>query len=167
MGVAYSLAAGDQPALIKELCDFARTLGLEVVSAGKGSVVRSVEELRRRAEAEGRQVTTTGIAFNDGSKNQEEMAATANMTGLVPDVRGMHKPAITLSEVVQTLIPREHGGILSRSGVVDFVTAYTLDWANETGLLGSYAGLRAYMERMYARPMAPLRIAAAFTSLRS
>ena len=51
--------------------------------------------------------------------------------------------------------------------VADFVTAYTLDWANETGLLGDYAGLRAYMERMYARPRAPLRIAAAFASLRS
>jgi predicted homoserine dehydrogenase-like protein len=33
----------------------------------------------------------------------------------------MHKPAITLAEVVQTLIPREHGGILGRSGVIDFV----------------------------------------------
>src|SRR5262249_51397475 len=55
----------------------------------------------------------------------------------------------------------------AHAGVVDFVTAYTLDWANETGLLGDYAGLRAYMERMYARPRAPLRIAAAFASLRS
>ena len=53
----------------------------------------------------------------------------------------------------------------AHAGVVDFVTAYTLDWANEARLLGDYPGLRAYMERMYARPKAPLRIAAAFASL--
>jgi glutathione S-transferase len=55
----------------------------------------------------------------------------------------------------------------AHAGVVDFVTAYTLDWANEARLLGDYPGLRVYMERMYARPKAPLRIAAAFASLRS
>ncbi len=55
----------------------------------------------------------------------------------------------------------------AHAGVVDFVTAYTLDWANESGLLGDFAGLRAYMERMYARPRAGLRIAAAFAGLRS
>jgi glutathione S-transferase len=55
----------------------------------------------------------------------------------------------------------------AHAGVVDFVTAYTLDWANEARLLGDYPGLRVYLERMYARPKAPLRIAAAFASLRS
>jgi glutathione S-transferase len=53
------------------------------------------------------------------------------------------------------------------AGVVDFVTAYTLDWANETRLLGDCPVLCAYLERMYARPRAPMRIAAAFASLRS
>jgi hypothetical protein len=38
----------------------------------------------------------------------------------------------------------------THAGVVDFVTGYTLDWANEARLLGDYPGLRAYMERMYA-----------------
>jgi glutathione S-transferase len=49
--------------------------------------------------------------------------------------------------------------------VVDFVTAYTLDWAGEVQLLDDFPALRAYMERMYARPKAPLRIAAAFAKL--
>jgi glutathione S-transferase len=53
----------------------------------------------------------------------------------------------------------------SRAGVVDFVAAYTLDWANEVKLLEEYPGLRAYMERMYGRPKAPLRIAEAFASI--
>jgi glutathione S-transferase len=53
----------------------------------------------------------------------------------------------------------------SRVTVADFVTAYTLDWANECELLGACPRLRDYMERMYARPQAPLRIAAAFASI--
>jgi len=45
--------------------------------------------------------------------------------------------------------------------IADFVLAYTLDWANEAGVLGDFPNLRAYMERMYQRPRAPLRIAEA------
>ncbi len=51
--------------------------------------------------------------------------------------------------------------------VADFVTAYTLDWANEVGLLEGFPILKAYMERMYQRPHAPMRIAAAFKSIRA
>jgi glutathione S-transferase len=51
--------------------------------------------------------------------------------------------------------------------VADFVAAYTLDWANEVKLLDAAPELLAYMERMYARPKAPQRIAAAFASLRA
>ena len=49
--------------------------------------------------------------------------------------------------------------------IADFVTAYTLDWGNEARLLGDFPDLRAYMERMYARPQAPARIAEAFARL--
>lgn len=41
----------------------------------------------------------------------------------------------------------------------DFIVAYTLDWAGERGLLGDCPTLRAYVERMYARPRAPRRLA--------
>ena len=51
--------------------------------------------------------------------------------------------------------------------VADFVTAYTLDWGNEAKLLGDFPQLVAYMERMYARPHAPPRIAAAFAAISS
>jgi glutathione S-transferase len=53
-----------------------------------------------------------------------------------------------------------------RVTVADFVLAYTLDWANENHLLDELPTLRAYMERMYARPHAPLRIAEAFAKIR-
>ncbi len=52
-----------------------------------------------------------------------------------------------------------------RVSVVDFFTAYTLDWGNEVGLLDHCPTLRAYMERMYDRPHAAMRIAAAFASI--
>ena len=52
-----------------------------------------------------------------------------------------------------------------RVTVVDFVTAYTLDWANEVGLLDQTPRLRAYLDSMYARPNAAPRIAQAFASL--
>ncbi len=53
----------------------------------------------------------------------------------------------------------------TRVSVADFVAAYTLDWGNEAGLLGECPTLLAYMERMYQRPKAVTRIAAAFAQL--
>jgi glutathione S-transferase len=52
-----------------------------------------------------------------------------------------------------------------RVSVADFVTAYTLDWANGAGVLDECPRLGAYMERMYARPQAVVRIAEAFRRL--
>lgn len=49
--------------------------------------------------------------------------------------------------------------------IADFVMAYTLDWANELNFLDGFPQLRAYLARMYARPHAAPRIAAAFASL--
>ncbi len=54
-----------------------------------------------------------------------------------------------------------------RVSVGDFVTAYTLDWGNEVGLLGECPTLLAYMERMYHRPKAPMRIKDALASVRA
>ncbi len=51
--------------------------------------------------------------------------------------------------------------------VADCVTAYVLDWGNENGLVDSFPNLKAYLERMYARPRAPQRIAEAVASLQS
>ncbi|MEO6025827.1 MAG: glutathione S-transferase family protein [Candidatus Binatia bacterium] len=53
----------------------------------------------------------------------------------------------------------------TRVSVADFVTAYTLDWGHEAGLLGGFPNLNAYLERMYARPKAVTRIAAAFAAI--
>lgn len=50
--------------------------------------------------------------------------------------------------------------------VADVVAAYTLDWANEVGLLEGHPGLVRWMERQYQRPHAPMRIKAAMASVR-
>jgi glutathione S-transferase len=50
--------------------------------------------------------------------------------------------------------------------VGDFVLAYTLDWAKTAELLERLPRLNAYVERMYARPCAPLRIKEAFARIR-
>lgn len=52
-----------------------------------------------------------------------------------------------------------------RVSVVDFVMAYTLDWAENAGCLDGCANARAYLERMYARPHAAPRIREAFAQV--
>ncbi|CAN7161360.1 glutathione S-transferase family protein [Bosea sp. LjRoot90] len=52
-----------------------------------------------------------------------------------------------------------------RISAADCIAAYTLDWANEAQLLGQFTNLAAYLDRMYARPKAPQKIAEAFASL--
>ncbi|WP_041683387.1 glutathione S-transferase family protein [Pusillimonas sp. T7-7] len=50
--------------------------------------------------------------------------------------------------------------------IADCVTAYVLDWGNENGLIDNFPNLKAYLERMYARPKAPQRIAEALADMR-
>ncbi|NQY83065.1 MAG: homoserine dehydrogenase, partial [Alphaproteobacteria bacterium] len=58
--------------------------------------------------------------FVDGTKTMVEMTALANATGLIPDTPGMHGRAIGLEDLHRVYIPREHGGILQRRGVVEY-----------------------------------------------
>jgi glutathione S-transferase len=52
-----------------------------------------------------------------------------------------------------------------RLTVADLNAAYTLDWANEAGLLTDAPRLRAFLKTMYARPKAPPTIAEGFAAL--
>ena len=55
------------------------------------------------------------------------MCCVANMTGFVPDIPGMHKPSLKLTEIVDTFALKEHGGILSQNGVIDVVNCLSPD----------------------------------------
>lgn len=123
-GVVYTGAAGDEPAATLELIGFAQSLGLEIVAAGKGknnplkfdAVPEDFE-----SEAKARKMSSRMLVeFVDGTKTMVEMTAVANATGLVPDVPGMHGPAAAREELAQVLCTKADGGILSRSGVVDY-----------------------------------------------
>jgi predicted homoserine dehydrogenase-like protein len=123
-GVVYTGAAGDEPAATKELVDFARFLGFEIVCAGKGKnnpLDRRATAQSLEAEGRARGINPRMLAeFVDGTKSMVEMACLANATGLVPDVRGMHASRATPAELARVFIPIEDGGILKRRGVVDF-----------------------------------------------
>ena len=123
-GVVYTGAAGDEPAATLELYNFARTLGLEVVCAGKGKNnpldrTATPETLAARARQVGASPKML-CSFVDGTKTMVEMAALANATGLTLDKRGMHGPDTTVKELPRIFSSRAEGGILERTGVVDY-----------------------------------------------
>jgi predicted homoserine dehydrogenase-like protein len=123
-GVVYTGASGDEPAATLELIGFARSLGLTVVAAGKGknnplrfdATPAAYEEEARQRNMNPRML----VEFVDGSKTMIEMTAIANATGFAPDKPGMHGPNAAIGELAQVLCPAEHGGVLSKRGVVDY-----------------------------------------------
>jgi predicted homoserine dehydrogenase-like protein len=124
LGVVYTLGAGDEPSSCMELIEFVTALGLTVVAAGKGKnnpLNHDAVPDDYRAEALRRNMNPRMLVeFVDGSKTMVEMAAIANATGLVPDVPGMHGPRADRDDMARVLIPREAGGILHKTGVVDY-----------------------------------------------
>jgi predicted homoserine dehydrogenase-like protein len=119
-GLVYAVVDGDQPGSIMTMYDWAVGLGFEVAAAGKGT--RLYPEFANREEPS-KQV----VEYLDGSKSQIEMASVANMTGLIPDVRGMHKPSAKLADVPKIFSLKEDGGILENKGVVDFINCMSQD----------------------------------------
>lgn len=97
----------------------------------------------------------------------------ARHTSLYPEERRLPGDVALASEEFKqmaTVLERHMTGREFVAGekvsVADFVTAYTVDWGSEAGLLGGFPTLNAYLERMYARPRAPMRIADAFATIR-
>jgi glutathione S-transferase len=84
------------------------------------------------------------------------------LSGDVPLARQDFK---AMAGVLDKHMPGRQFVVGDRVTVADFVVAYTLDWANEIQLLDGFPQLLAYMERMYARPNSPSRIAAALASI--
>ncbi len=133
----YSLAYGDQPALITELCDWATTLGLEIIAAGKGT--RFMPAFRRNSPEKAlemygfdepmiQQMHPNSKMYNsfiDGTKSAVEMVSVSNVTGLKPDIRGMHFPTARINEIPDTLCLQEDGGILHREHVIEVVSSLT------------------------------------------
>jgi predicted homoserine dehydrogenase-like protein len=138
-GVVYSLAYGDQPAIICEMVDWARATGFEVVCAGKGtkylpayhaSTPETVWEHYGFTEEQvksGRLNPRMFNSFLDGTKSAIEMAAVANATGLTPAPEGLAFPPAGTDELAAVCRPRQDGGSLHHAGTVEVVSSLERD----------------------------------------
>jgi len=125
-GRIYSVCRGDEPAEAKRLVDYARDLAFEVVCAGKGknnplNPHATPAELTDEAKRKGMNPKML-CSFVDGSKAMIEMASLANTTGLEVSKRGMYGPPSSIKTLSQTFRPTSEGGVLDRTGVVDYCT---------------------------------------------
>src|SRR5882672_6930663 len=138
-GVVYSLAWGDQPALICEHVDWARACGFKVVAAGKGtryephyhdSTPETVWDiLDKYLHIEDRASINPKMfnSFIDGSKSAIEMTAVCNATGLVPQQDGLGFPPASRFDLADICKPKSAGGTLEKAGVTEVVSSVTRD----------------------------------------
>jgi predicted homoserine dehydrogenase-like protein len=138
-GVVYTLAYGDQPALICELVEWARACGFAVVCAGKGTKylpayhASTPDTVWQHYGFTPEQVATGDYnprmynSFLDGTKSAIEMAAVANATGLVPQSEGLRFPPCGVDDLATVLRPQEDGGWLSHRGTVEVVSSLERD----------------------------------------
>ena len=138
-GVVYSMAYGDQPALVAEMVDWARASGFEVAAAGKGTKylpafhavtpdnVWSHYGLTPEAARLAGMNSQMFNSFLDGTKSAIEAAAIANACGLdVPDA-GLAFPPCGVDDLAQVLHARGDGGQLTRDGQVEVVSSLERD----------------------------------------
>lgn len=138
-GVVYSMAYGDQPALICELVDWCRTVGFDVVAAGKGTKYlpeynySTPDTVWDYYGFTAEQLDTGDYnpkmfnSFLDGTKSAIEMAAVANGTGLIPQEEGLLFPPAGMDDLPTVYRERAIGGSLTRRGTVEIASSLYRD----------------------------------------
>lgn len=138
-GVVYSLAWGDQPAMICEQVDWARANGFKVVSAGKGTRYHPTyhqstpdtvwDILDKYLKIDNRQSINPKMfnSFVDGTKSGIEMTAVCNATGLHSQPEGLSFPPATRFEHADVCKPKADGGVLSGKGVTEVTSSVYRD----------------------------------------
>ncbi|MCY7314703.1 MAG: SAF domain-containing protein [Rubrivivax sp.] len=138
-GVIYSLAYGDQPALICDLVDWARTCGFPVVAAGRGhkwlahycnstpETVWANYGLSPEQAARGALNPKMFNSFLDGSKPSIECTAVSNATGLAVPSNGLMYPPASVEDIPVVTRPRSEGGVLERKGMVEVISSLEPD----------------------------------------
>jgi predicted homoserine dehydrogenase-like protein len=138
-GVLYSLAFGDQPALICDLVDWARTCGFPVVAAGRGhkwlphycestpDTVWNHWGLTPEQAARGGLNPKMFNSFLDGSKPAIESTAVANATGLAVPSTGLLYPPASIADIPFVTRPRSEGGVLEQKGMVEVISSLEAD----------------------------------------
>jgi predicted homoserine dehydrogenase-like protein len=134
-GVIYSLAFGDQPALICDLVDWARTCGFPVVAAGRGhkwlphfnqstpDTVWGNYGLTPEQAARGGLNPKMFNSFLDGSKPSIESSAVSNATGLGVPSNGLLYPPASVEDIPFVTRPISEGGVLERKGMVEVISS--------------------------------------------
>lgn len=138
-GVVYSLAYGDQPALICDLVDWARAAGFNVVAAGRGHkwlpeyAQSTPETVWEHWGLTPEQAQLGGLnpkmfnSFLDGSKPAIESTAVCNVTGLTPAPNGLAYPAARIDDIPNVMRPIDEGGQLHHRGQVEVVSSLQPD----------------------------------------
>ena len=138
-GIVYTLAYGDQPALICEMVDWARAAGFEVIAAGKGTKYLPIYHEATPQTVWGHygftpeQVAAGDFnaqmfnSFLDGTKSAIEMAAVANATGLTPAPGGLEFPPCGVDDLPRVMRPVADGGHLKHRGQVEVVSSLERD----------------------------------------
>ncbi|TRW99109.1 flagellar biosynthesis protein FlgA [Paracoccus sp. M683] len=138
-GLVYSMAYGDQPALVCEMIDWARTCGFRVVAAGKGTKYlpayagSTPDTVWDHYGLTPEQAATGGMnpqmfnSFLDGTKSALEMAAISNASGLAAPRDGLAFPPAGTDDLADLLKPRADGGVLERAGMVEVVSSLNRD----------------------------------------
>jgi predicted homoserine dehydrogenase-like protein len=138
-GVVYSMAYGDQPALVAEMADWARACGFRVAAAGKGTKYLPAYHHVTPAGVWAHYGLTPDAAkaagmnpqmfnsFLDGTKSAIEMAAIANACDLDASQDGLLFPPCGIDDLPHVLRPREAGGVLEGTGMVEVVSSLERD----------------------------------------
>jgi predicted homoserine dehydrogenase-like protein len=138
-GVVYSLAFGDQPALICDLVDWARTCGFDVVAAGRGHkwlphfAQSTPETVWGNYGLSPEQAERGGLnpkmfnSFLDGSKPSIESTAVANATGLSVPSNGLLYPPASVADIPRVTRPISEGGQLEKKGMVEVISSLERD----------------------------------------
>src|SRR5512137_1164529 len=138
-GVVYSLAFGDQPALICDLVDWARTCGFPVVAAGRGhkwlphfsqstpDTVWGYYGLSPEQAVRGGLNPKMFNSFLDGSKPSIESTAVANATGLTVPSNGLLYPPASVEDIPFVTRPKSEGGVLEKKGMVEVISSLEAD----------------------------------------
>ena len=124
MGVVYTGSAGDEPGAVMELYDFALASGFRVLAIGKGKnnpLDYNITPNGVRDQAKKSGLKPLRLAsFIDGTNTMVEMAAMANATGFIRDVRGGHGPTTTIDLLAKAYTLKKDGGMLNQYGIVDY-----------------------------------------------
>ena len=138
-GVVYSLAFGDQPALICDLVDWARSCGFPVVAAGRGHkwlphfAQSTPETVWQHWGLTAEQAERGGLnpkmfnSFLDGSKPAIESTAVANATGLAVPSDGLLYPPASVADIPFVTRPKSEGGVLEKKGMVEVISCLETD----------------------------------------